>query len=73
MLNSAHALVTLKTSMGKSVPDYAKKLAAQYSSNKRSDRELRSLLDNTSKKMRESLFAQYPYLKDWYEAESATQ
>lgn len=68
MTNAAALLVKVKTKLGKSVPEYAKKLAANPSSGRmdRAERELYDLLTSMRSTTRRELFAEHADLNQWF-------
>lgn len=68
MANAAALLVTVKTKLGKTVPDYAKKLAADPTGGNmaRAERELFDLLTSMRNSTRKELFAQDTRLQVWF-------
>lgn len=68
MTNAATLLVRVKTKLGKTVPDYAKKLAADPTDGNmaRAERELFDMITTMRNTTRKELFAQDTSLQVWF-------
>lgn len=68
MINAATLLVSVKTKLGKTVPDYAKKLASDHTDGNmaRAERELFDMLTTMRSTTRKQLFAEDTSLHAWF-------